>query len=190
MINVLFSLFPDPSSLSPIDFLVFLTNLRQIVTCTLIINAIIFIIFVFVGLIGKTNKCKKIYNIVFNSVSVCLLFGFVFSLIVFFQITKIINVKSVNAENNYIVAIKNKLNIDNSQFIILDNYQDYENLELFICLNNIENSMSNNRSKEICNKVISSYKDIRKNEKQKFKQMNFRELKQREIDKKYNIHVE
>ena len=50
--------------------------------------------------------------------------------------------------------------------------------------------MSDNRSKEICNKVISSYKDIRKNEKQKFKQMNFRELKQREIDKKYNIHVD
>lgn len=113
-----------------------------------------------------------------------------FLLIVFFNINGIKNVKLGDSENGYIVTIKNKLNIDESQFEILDSYPDYRNLELFICLNNIENSMSDNRSKEICNKVISSYKDIRKNEKQKFKQMNFRELKQREIDKKYNIHVD
>ena len=182
-------LFPDKSSLSAIDFLIVLNNLEQM-SFLILINGITFIIGMAVCLVDKTNKFDKAYNIILRLISVYLLLGVVFLLIVFFNINGIKNVKLGDSENGYIVTIKNKLNIDESQFEILDSYPDYRNLELFICLNNIENSMSDNRSKEICNKVISSYKDIRKNEKQKFKQMNFRELKQREIDKKYNIHVD
>lgn len=114
---------------------------------------------------------------------------FVFSLPYFY----LYGIKDKNSTNDYVVIMKNKLIAtiqSNNQFQIYENYLDYNNLRLFICLNNIENSMSNNRSKEICNKVISHYNDIRKDKKQEFEQMNSHELKQREIDKKYNIHVD
>lgn len=137
-------------------------------------------------------KCStsKIHKILLKTLPIGLLFGFFLVLLPYFYLYRI---KDKNSTNDYVLIMKNKLIAtipNNNQFQIYENYSDYNNLRLFICLNNIENSMSDNRSKEICNEIISNYKKLHKEEKQEFEQMNSHELKQREIDKKYNLNVE